>query len=186
MNRQLLFAAFLAALQGCATVGPPQPSTGARPPELVPIDVAGDYMHEPSHAVVPAEYAGFRRFSLFRRGPEGKRLTASFSGGSGPCPVAVTLFLDPAEQRGSVDKAYASARQEVTQAYPSAVLEREETSTDATPIRKRAFFLIDERRMEVGVVQNGTWDVKHRIIFPAACTEVVRPQINAFFPGWQR
>ena len=51
----------------------------------------------------------------------------------------------------------------------------------------RTIYRIDDKAMEVGVVQNGkTWDVKHRVIFPARCAAEVLPAINGFFPGWQR
>jgi hypothetical protein len=184
MRRPIFLAAFLAILQGCANE-PAQPSSGgARPPELTPVDVAGDYTHEASHALVPAQWGKFRRVSLFRRGPEGQRLTVSYGGGNSQCPVAITIFLDPAEQSGSVDKAFASARLEVTQAFPTAVLDHEDARNDSALVGKRAFFVIDDRRMEVGVVQNKAWDVKHRVMYPTECEDVVRDDVNGFFPGW--
>jgi hypothetical protein len=186
MKRQILFAAWLAALQGCATEPSPQ-FPFARPPDLAPIEASGDYTHAPSHAIVPAQYAGFRRVSLFRRGPEGQRLTASYAGGTEECPTAITLFLDPADHPGSVDKAYASAKEEVVHAYPSAVLEHEDARDDSKLIAKRALFLIDYKRMEVGVlIAQKTWYVKHRVVFPAQCTETVRDAINDFLPNWPR
>ena len=186
MRRQILFAAWLAILQGCAMEPTPQ-APGARPPDLTPIDASGDYTHEPSHAVVPEQYAGFRRVSIFRRGSEGQRLTVSYAHDSTSCPTAITLFLDPAEQAGSVDKAYAKAKADVLHAYPSAVLDHKDARDDSALTGKRAFYRIDDKAMEVGVVQNGkTWDVKHRVIFPARCAAEVLPAINGFFPGWQR
>jgi len=186
MKRPVLFAAWLAILQGCATEPAPQVPS-ARPPELTPIDVAGDYLHEPSHAVVPEQYAGFRRVSIFRRGTDGQRLTVSYAHDSTSCPTAITLFLDPAEQPGSVDKAFARAKDEVMHAFPTARLDHEEARDDSALTGKRAVYRIDDKGMEVGVVQRGrAWDVKHRVIFPARCDAEVLPEVNGFFPGWQR
>jgi hypothetical protein len=186
MRRQVLFAAWLALLQGCATE-PASQVPFARPPDLTPIEASGDYMHEQSQAVVPEQYAGFRRVAIFRRGSDGQRLTVSYSGGSAECLTAITLFLDPAEQTGSVDKAFAKAKAEVLHAYPSAVLDHEDARDDAAVTGKRAVYRIDDKGMEVGVVQNRkAWDVKHRVIFPARCATEVLPAVNEFFPGWQR
>jgi len=184
MKRQVLFAAWLALLQGCATE--PAPQAGfARPPDLTPIEASGDYTHEPSHALVAEQYAGFRRVSIFRRGSDGQRLTVSYAGGTPECLTAITLFLDPADQPGSVDKAYANAKDEVTHAYASAVLEREEVRNDAGFTGSRAIFRIDEKRLEVGVViAQKSWYVKHRVVFPAQCMDAVRESLNEFFPGW--
>jgi hypothetical protein len=184
MKRHVLFAAWLAMLQGCATE-PASQIPAARPPDLTPIEATGDYTHVPSRALIPAEMAGFRRVSLFRRGPDGQRLTVSYAGGTPECTTAITLFLDPADPPDSVDKAYATAKDEVTQAYPSATLEREESRDDPALKGKRALFLIDYRRMEVGVVlAQKAWYVKHRVIFPAQCTAAVNNSLNGFFPGW--
>ena len=186
MKFPVLFFACLALMQGCATE-PASQVPSARPPDLTPIDVQGAYTHEPSHAVVPDQFVGFRRVSIFRRGSDGQRLTVSYALDSTSCPTAITLFLDPAEQPGSVDKAYATAKAEVLHAYPTAVLEHEDARDDPALTGKRAFFVIDEKRMEVGVAQNRkNWDVKHRVIFPTRCAAEVLPAINGFFPGWQR
>jgi hypothetical protein len=111
----------------------------------------------------------------------------SYVRGPESCLTAITLFLDPAEDPRSVDKAYATAKDEVTHAYPSAALEREDARDDAALTGKRAFFLIDDRRMEVGVViAQKAWYVKHRVIYPTRCADEVRAAINGFFPGWAR
>ena len=186
MKRPVLFAAWLAILQGCATEPAPQVPS-ARPPEVTPIDVQGAYTHEPSHAIIPDQIGGFRRVAIFRRGADGLRLTVSYGLDSATCPTAITLFLDPAEQPGSVDKAFARAKDEVTHAFPTAVLDHEDARDDAALTGKRAFYRIDEKGMEVGVLQKGNaWDVKHRVIFPARCDAEVLPAVNGFFPGWQR
>jgi len=182
MRKHLSFIAVVALLQACATSPSPP---GPRPPDLTPIDTTESYVHEPSHAMVPAEYGGFRRVGLYRRGPDGQRLTASFAGGPPQCLVAITLFLDPAEESGRVDKSFTRAKGEVMHAYPSAVLDHEDSRTD--PVGRRAYFTVEDKRMEVGVVQTSKgWDVKHRAVSPAQCAEQARDSLNRFFIGWQR
>ena len=188
MKQQFLIAALLAALQGCATnetQAPPQASA-PRPPELTPIEVTGPWLHEPSGAIFPPDLPPFRRVSIFKRGPEGQRVTAGYAGGPPQCLVAVTLFVDPAEEVGKTDKAFAHAKEEVVHAYPSAVLEKN-LVTDTQPVRRRADFLIDDRRMEVGIRQaRPDWDIKHRAMYPAKCQEEANRMLDQFLPGWGR
>ena len=186
MKQHFRIAALLLVLNGCATnETTPQPLS-PRPPELTPVEIVGPYIHEASGAVFPPDQPPFRRISIFKRGPEGQRVTAGYAGGPPECLVALTIFLDPAEEAGRTEKAFARAKEEVVHAFPNAIHERD-SETRGGVARRRADFLIEDRRMEVGVRQErGAWDIKHRAIYPAKCREEANKLLDQFLPGWGR
>jgi hypothetical protein len=161
MKLRIFVAAALLALHGCAA-GP-----GARS-DLEPVEVAGDYRHEPSGFVFPAQIEDFRRISIFRRGTDAQRVIVGYAGGPPACLAAVTLFVSPALP--TIDESYARAAAEVREAYPNATLQREERHPKLQS--RFADYVIDDRRLQLVVEeQKPGWLFSYRVMFPKSCVE---------------
>ena len=178
MKARFLVAALL-ALQGCAPVAT---TPSAKPPELTPIDAAGDYTHAASGFAFPAELGGFRRMSLFRRGPDAKRIVAGYAAGPPECLTSVTLFVDPADR--SVEADYARAKAEIQEAFGPATPDREDMIEK--PSSRYAQYSLDDRRLEV-IVQDAKpgWHVKQRVMYPVKCEDEVRMRVGVFLTVWE-
>ena len=164
MNIRLFIAAAALALHGCASA-PHSPSKG---PGLVPVEAAGDYVHEPSGLKFPAHIDPYRRASLFRGSANPKHLTVGYAGGPPECLAAITMFIDPVT--GTIDQAYARATAEVREAFDNAVLERE--VKHPTLESRFAEYLVEDRRLQLVVEEmKPGWVVKYRVIFPSRCLE---------------
>ncbi len=179
--KNFLIAALVAGLLGCSAMPP------AAAPETTPLGVTGDYTHEASKFVFPADNAGFHRVSLVQRGPDATRITAGYSGGTPRCLTVVTLYLDPAAPGERVDDAFARASGAALRAHPSAILEgKDERNSEAYP-GKRAIFIDGDKRVEVGLLRvKNAWDVAHRAVYPVQCAAEVRELLGNFLPGWPR
>lgn len=177
MNK-LIIAACVAALAACSAAPRVAPA-----PDLVPLDVTGEYRHEPSHMIFPGAYGAFHRVSLYQRGADNTRITAGYVGGPPRCLTAVTLFLDRAAAGEDIDAAFARARAETLRAHPSAVLEAKDAEVDS-PWR-RATFIDGDRRVELGMRRMRGWDITDRSVYPLQCSGEVRESLRQFLP-WER
>ena len=165
MNFRLFLAAAVIALHGCASPPPHSPSKG---PGLVPVEASGDYVHQPSGLVFPAQLDQYRRMSLFRGSANTQHLTVGYAGGTAECLAAITMFIDPVS--GSIDEAYARATAEVQEAFGTAVLERE--ASHPRLASRFADYLVEDRRLQLVVEETKPgWVLKYRVIFPAKCLE---------------
>ena len=176
MNK-LLAAACIAAVSGCAA-----PARVALSPDLVPIEAPGEYRHEPSHLLFPADYGAFHRVSLYRRGDD-NHIVAGYAGGPPRCLSAVTFFVDPVVPGESADTAFARARGETLKAHPAAVVESEVLDPESP--WKRAIYVDGDRRVELGLRRMGKIDVVDRAVYPARCVDEMRASLAEFLP-WQR
>jgi hypothetical protein len=151
--------------------------------------ITGGYTHAPSRYAFPTEVGGARRVTLFQRGDEGKRLTAGYGTGSPECPVAITLWLDPApigQSKESMEEAFERAKAAEQEAHPEAGL----ILTDAKetpPIGRRAIYLSPESGtttdLVIWLIEDG-WFVTYRAIQPERCIDDARKAGTAFYQGW--
>src|ERR1700741_2228619 len=121
MKTRLLVALLVAGLPGCATTSPRAPVMA---PDMTRLEVEGDYRHEPSHMLFPADYGAFHRVSLYQRG-DNAHIVAGYAGGPPRCLTVVTFFVDPVAPGENADVAFARARGETLAAHRGAVLESE-------------------------------------------------------------
>lgn len=177
MKTHFFFAAGLAALAGCAATAPAGPAS-----ELTPLDIQGEYRHEPSHLLFPADYGAFHRVSLSQRG-DNTHIVAGYAGGPPRCLTAVTFFVDPVVAGESADAAFARARVETLRAHGSAILESEVLDPESP--WKRAIYVDRDRRVELGLRRMGKIDVVDRAVYPAVCAQEMRQSLAEFLP-WQR
>jgi len=179
--KKILMYALVAGLLGCNAM-PRAPA-----PDVTPLQVTGDYVHEGTKFVFPADNAGFHRVSLVQRGQDASRITAGYSGGPAQCLTVVTLYIDPVAAGERVEDTFARASADALRAHPSAILETEEERNDTTYPGKRAIFVDGDKRVEVGMLRvKGEWDVTHRAVYPVQCAAQARDLLANFLPGWPR
>ena len=175
--KKLLAAACIAALSGCAAA-----PRVALSPDLAPIEATGEYRHEPSHMLFPAEYGAFHRVSLYQRG-DNNHIVAGYAGGTPQCLSVVTFFVDPVVPGESADAAFARARVDTVRAHPAAIVESEDL--DPASPWKRAIYVDGDRRVELGLRRMGQVDVVDRAVYPSRCVGEMRASLAEFLP-WKR
>ena len=163
----------------CATVAP----------ATRPIAVAGSYTHAPSRYVFPNEVGGAKRVTLIQRDDDAKRILAGYGTGTQECPVAITLWLDPApagQSKEVLEEFFERAKKAEQDAYPESGLilqDRKETP----PIGRRAIYLSPGAGTTTDLVvwlQEDGWFVTYRAIQPERCIDDARKAGTEFYMGW--